>query len=129
MVWACSMGDTGLPLREVTPFQPGGASKHKLMSYDDCRFEAQGPLVLQNCRAAHFQSSGHSIMFKNEDLRTVQEYDDKVYGITRKLAEDQESASFNSEKRDLASSAAIAGSRRGLRGRSLKRLRRQRPMS
>ena len=35
-VWTLSMGETGLPLREMTRFQQGGASKHKLhMSYDD----------------------------------------------------------------------------------------------
>ena len=40
-VWAFSMGDTGLPLGEMTLFQQVGASKHKLrMSYDDCRFKA-----------------------------------------------------------------------------------------
>ena len=85
----------------MTQFQLFGASKHKLrMSYNDCRFEAQGQLLLQNCRKAHLQSSGQSITFTN--VHTVQEYLDKVYVDTRKLAEHQEYF----EKRDLARSAA-----------------------
>ena len=101
----------------MTPFQKGGASKHKLrMTYDECRFEAQGQLVMQNCEKAHLQSSARSIMFTSVDLRTVQEWHDRVYGDARKLVGDR----LNFEKRDLASSAAtIAGLKRGvLRGRS-----------
>ena len=56
--------------------------------------EAQGQLVLQDCLKAHLQRSGQSVMFTNVDLLTVQEYHDKVYGDTRKLA-GQEVASFN----------------------------------
>ena len=60
-VWAFSMGETGLPLREMTLFQQGGASKHKLrMIHGDCCFEARGQLVLQNCHKAHLQRSGQS---------------------------------------------------------------------
>ena len=62
--------------------------------------------MLQNCHKAHMRSSGQSIVFTSVDLHTVQEYHDKVHGDTRKLAGDQELASFNLEKRDLASSAA-----------------------
>ena len=63
-------------------------------------------------------------MFTNVDLHTVQEYHDKVYGNTRKLTGDQELASFDFEKRD------IAGLKRGGSAcRSPKRLRRRRKMS
>ena len=79
-VWALLMGNTRLPLPETTPFQQDGASKHKLrISYDDCCLEAQGQLFLQSCQKAHLQSSGKSIMFKDVDLHTVQEYHDKMY--------------------------------------------------
>ena len=108
------MGDTRLLLREMTPFQQAGASKHKLRkSYDDFRFEALGQMVQQNCHNAHLQSSDQSIMFTSADLHTVQEYRDKVYGDTLKFARDQELASFNFEKHDLAS---CAGTIAGLKG-------------
>ena len=77
---AFSLGDAGLPLREVSLFHRGGASMHKLrMSYGDCRFEAQGQLALWSCHTAHLQSVGQSIMFTSVDLHTVQEYHDKVH--------------------------------------------------
>ena len=129
-VWAFSMG-SHLPLREMSLFQQGGASMHKLrMSCDDWRSEGQGQLMLQSCHKAHLQISGQSIMFTNVHLHTVQDYHDKVDGETRKLAGDQELASFNFEKGDFAISAATTGRRKawGFCVVDLRK-RRRRPMS
>ena len=105
------MGETRLPLRVMTLFQRGGASKHKLRTrYEACRFKAQKRQVPQNCHRAHVQSASQSIMFTNVDLHRVQEYHDKVHGDPRKLSGYKELASFNFEKRDLASFPANIGS-------------------
>ena len=81
------MGDRGLQLREMTQFQQEEASKHKhRTTYDDCRFNTQGQLVLQKSHKADSQSSSQSSMFTNVDLHNIQEYHDKVCGGTRKLA-------------------------------------------